>query len=89
MDLQIEKLLKEKGVEYRLIKLSQKAYTVADVVKYSEGDINPEEICKTIILHGKRSRGSGNHRYGLMFRAEDLAKAVEYKVVNLTKTSVE
>lgn len=156
MELQIEKLLKEKGVEYRLIKLSQNAYTVNDVVKYSEGDVESEEICKTIILKGKKTGkniaillrgndrlnfseakknfveemtianeeqvkevagvgpgavcplllntglsvdkrvlnlerincGSGNHLYGLEFRTKDLAKMVDYKIVDLAKIPV-
>lgn len=67
MELQVEKFLKEKGVEYRLIKLNQDAYTVDDVVKYSAGDINPEEICKTIILRGKKS---GN-KFAVLLRGND------------------
>jgi len=55
MELKVEKLLKQKRIKYRLVKLSQEAYTVADVVKYSEGKVEPEEICKTIILKGKKS----------------------------------
>ncbi len=55
MELQVEKLLKEKGVEYRLIKLSQNAYTVDDVVRYSEENVDPAEICKTLILRGKKT----------------------------------
>lgn len=154
MEIQIEKLLRERGIEYRLIKLSQNAYTVDDVVKYSEGDVKPEEICKTIILRGKKTGkkiaillrgndrvdfsetkkvlgeemvianeeqvketanvepgavcpfllhiellvdkrvlilerincGSGNHLYGLEFKIKDLAKGVDYKIVDLAKT---
>ncbi len=154
MELQVEKLLKEKGIEYRLIKLSQNAYTVDDVVKYSEGNVNSAEICKTIILRGKKSGknvaillkgddrvnfleakkifgeemtiadekqvkeatgvepgavcpfllnvpllvdkramdlekincGSGNHLYGLEFKAKDLVKITDYKIVDLAKT---
>lgn len=56
MELKIEELLKNKGVVYRIIKLTQKAYTVEDVVKYSEGKVQPEEICKTIILTSKKRR---------------------------------
>jgi prolyl-tRNA editing enzyme YbaK/EbsC (Cys-tRNA(Pro) deacylase) len=55
MELPVEKLLKEKGVEYRLIKLSQKARTVDDVAKDPEGEVRLDEICKTIILRGKKS----------------------------------
>lgn len=55
MELQSEKLLKEKGIEYKLIKLSEKAYTVEDVMKYSGGVVVPEEVCKTVILKGRKS----------------------------------
>jgi len=55
MELKIEKLLKAKGIKYRIIKLSQTAYTVADVVKYSGGKVKTEEICKTIILMSKKN----------------------------------
>jgi len=48
MELKVENILKLKGVEYGLIKLSQKAYTVSDVIKYSENNINAEEVCKTM-----------------------------------------
>ncbi|MFH0905502.1 MAG: YbaK/EbsC family protein [bacterium] len=153
MELQVGKLLKEKEVEYKLIKLTQDAYTVDDVVKYSEGDVKSEEICKTIILRGKKTGkkvaillrgndklnfseakknlgeemtianeeqvkeiagvepgavcplllntellvdkrvldlerincGSGNHLYGLEFKTEDLAKVIDYQIVDLAK----
>jgi prolyl-tRNA editing enzyme YbaK/EbsC (Cys-tRNA(Pro) deacylase) len=77
MGLRVEKLLKEKGIEYRLIKLSQNAYTVDDVIKYSKGDINPEEICKTIILSGKKS---GKKR-AIMLRGNNKVNFSEIKKV--------
>ena len=55
MELPVEKILKEKRVSYRLIKLEQNAYTVDDVIKFSKEDITAAEICKTIILKGKKS----------------------------------
>jgi prolyl-tRNA editing enzyme YbaK/EbsC (Cys-tRNA(Pro) deacylase) len=55
MKLQVEKILDERQVKYRLIKLTRKAYTVDDVIKYSDEEINSDEICKTIILRGKKS----------------------------------
>lgn len=54
MELPIEKLLKGKRIEYKLIKLKQNAYTVDDVVRYSAG-VRPDEICKTLILRGKKT----------------------------------
>jgi prolyl-tRNA editing enzyme YbaK/EbsC (Cys-tRNA(Pro) deacylase) len=48
--LEVERLLTEKGIKYRLIELTGRAMTVADVARYSKGDINVEEICKTVIM---------------------------------------
>jgi prolyl-tRNA editing enzyme YbaK/EbsC (Cys-tRNA(Pro) deacylase) len=42
--------LEAAGIDYRLIELESRAYTVSDVVKYSRGDLKIEEICKTIIM---------------------------------------
>jgi len=55
MELPVEKILKEKGVPYRLIRLAQEAVTVGDVVAYSDGAVKIDEICKTIILKGKKT----------------------------------
>ncbi len=44
------RLLDEKGVEYRLIELTDRAVTVEDVVRYAKDGVDPDEICKTIIL---------------------------------------
>ncbi|MFH1173106.1 MAG: YbaK/EbsC family protein [bacterium] len=75
MNLLVEKLLKEKGVEYQLIKLSQNAYTVYDVVKYSNGNVKSEEICKTIILQGKKS----NKKIAILLRGNDKISFSELK----------
>lgn len=55
MSLAVEVLLKEKGIPYRLIPLTQAAYTVDDVVRFAQSKISPGEICKTIVLRGKKS----------------------------------
>lgn len=55
MKLKVEELLDSKGIKYRLIKLSDVAYTVDDVINNSDGTINPKEICKTIIIVGKKT----------------------------------
>lgn len=52
---QILELLADKGVTYGLIQLSGHAMTVNDVVTFSKGDIMPEEICKTLIVQGKKT----------------------------------
>lgn len=67
MEIAVEKILKEKGIEYKLIRLSQKAYTVEDVILYSKGEVTPEEICKTIILKGKKTA----KKYAVLLRGMD------------------
>jgi prolyl-tRNA editing enzyme YbaK/EbsC (Cys-tRNA(Pro) deacylase) len=47
-------LLDSKGIKYRLIGLTKKAITVEDVIEYSKEELNPDEICKTIILKSKK-----------------------------------
>ena len=42
--------LEEKGIEYNLIRLKDRAMTVEDVMKFSDAKINPKEICKTLII---------------------------------------
>ena len=48
--LEAECVLTEKGVPYRLIELTDRAMTVADVARYSKGDFRIDEICKTVIM---------------------------------------
>lgn len=63
----VEEVLKTKQIPYRLIELQKEAFTVDDVVNFSKGDINPAEICKTIILKGKKS----GKRYAVLLRGDD------------------
>lgn len=49
-ELESAKILRKKGISFRLIKLSDKAISCDDVVKYAEGAVNPGEICKTIVV---------------------------------------
>lgn len=67
MELPVERLFKVKEIDYRLIELSQEAFTVDDVIRYSMGDINPKETCKTIILKGKKT----SQKVGLLLRGKD------------------
>lgn len=54
MKLESTKILEEKNIPYRLIKLSEKGISFEDVVKYAENKLNPDEICKTIIVKDKK-----------------------------------
>ncbi len=151
MELESTRLLEEKGVDYRLIELTDRAVTVEDVVRYAKDAIDPDEICKTIVLKGRDGRmhavflrgrdrvdfgklrglvgkasvaapdeveeatgvkpgavcpltldipiyvdervfgmerinfGSGNHLYGIELSPRDLAKVMEFKVVDAAK----
>ena len=42
--------LKEREIEFNLIQLKDRAMTVEEVMKFSDGKLNPKEICKTLIL---------------------------------------
>jgi Ala-tRNA(Pro) deacylase len=74
MQLEVEKILKEKDISYRLIELSGRAVTHEDVIKYTKG-ANPEGDCKTIITKDKK----GN-QYAFLLRGMmriDFSKAKE------------
>lgn len=65
MVLRVEEILKDAGIEYRLIELDDRAVSVDDVIEYSKGDIIPEEICKTILVKVKKKF------YALFIRGAD------------------
>ena len=49
----VEEILDGAGVEYRIMELTDRAVSVDDVVRFSKGEINPVEICKTILVKSK------------------------------------
>ena len=65
MRLPVEELLIEADVEYRIIELEARAISVEDVIEYSKEPINPDEICKTILVKRK------NQYHGLFLRGAD------------------
>lgn len=65
MRLKIEDILEAKKITYRIIELEARAITVKDVIEYSKEDINPEEICKTILVKQK------DQYYALFLRGAD------------------
>jgi len=65
MRLKIEDILEEKKVPYHIIELEARAITVEDVIEYSKEDINPEEICKTILVKHR------DQYYALFLRGAD------------------
>jgi len=56
MKLASAKLLDEKGIDYRIIELTDRAVTVEDVVRYAKHGVDPDEICKTIVLKDREGR---------------------------------
>lgn len=75
MELKSTKILDEKGIPHRLIKLSQKGVSFEDVVKYAKDEINPGEICKTIIVKDKKGQ-----KYAFFLKGDkkmDFSKAKE------------
>lgn len=67
MKLDVEKKLEEKNIAYKIFPLSAEAFTVPDVVKYSNHAVKPEEICKTIIVKTKKT----NKIFAFMLKGED------------------
>jgi prolyl-tRNA editing enzyme YbaK/EbsC (Cys-tRNA(Pro) deacylase) len=65
MRLRFQDLLDTKNISYRIIELKDRAVTVNDVIEYSKEDINTEEICKTILVKGKKEY------YALFLRGAD------------------
>ena len=53
MRLRVQDILESRNVSYRLIELERRAVTVEDVIEYSKEDIDPDEICKTILVKVK------------------------------------
>ena len=48
------KELEAKNIEFRLVELTDRAMTVKDVIKFSKGNLEVDEICKTIIWETKK-----------------------------------
>ncbi len=75
-------LLDDLGVEYRLIRLRGRAVTVQDVVDNSEGDVNRDEICKTLIV-----KSGDGERHAVFLRGGDRVNFTKLKPL-LGKVSV-
>jgi prolyl-tRNA editing enzyme YbaK/EbsC (Cys-tRNA(Pro) deacylase) len=81
--LEAERILHEKGIPYRLIELTDRAMTVADVARYSKGDINVDEICKTVIM-----RDDSGNRYAFLLVGTDRVDPHKAKRLTGRKLSV-
>ena len=56
MELESARRLEDKGIWHRIIELRSRAVSVSDVIQHSKETLNPEEICKTIIVKDKAGR---------------------------------
>lgn len=81
--LEAERVLHEKGIPYRLIELTDRAMTVADVARYSKGDFNVGEICKTVIM-----RDDAGGRYAFLLVGTDRVDSNKAKRLTGKKLSV-
>ncbi|MFP3950922.1 MAG: aminoacyl-tRNA deacylase [Candidatus Bathyarchaeia archaeon] len=87
MRLRVSEELDSIGVYHRLIKLTGRAKSTEDVIRYSVDALDPEEVCKTIIL----KTIEGGHYAALLQGRDsiDLEKAEEYLGVEVKLASIE
>ncbi|GBE19707.1 prolyl-tRNA synthetase [archaeon BMS3Abin17] len=83
MKLKSIKILENQNIPYRLIKLSEKGVSFNDVIKYAENDINPDEICKTIVVKDKK----GN-KYAFFLKGSDKVDFFKAKEIIGQKISI-
>ena len=81
MRLRVQDILESKNIEYRIIELKDKAISVQDVIDFSKEEINPDEICKTILVKHKKEY------YELFLRGADKIDFKKLKSV-IGKTSI-
>lgn len=75
-------LLDSTGIDYRLIKLDERAVTSEDVVKFSS-DIDETQICKTIIAKTKSEKA-----YAFLIKGMDRLDAKKVKELIGEKISI-
>ncbi len=80
--IEVEKLLQEKGVEYKLIKLSRKVISHEDVKKYSKGT-DPEDDCKVIMTKDKQGNQYAFFARGMMKLDFSKIKEIVGKKLNI------
>jgi Cys-tRNA(Pro)/Cys-tRNA(Cys) deacylase len=81
--LEAERILREKGIPYRLIELMDRAMTVDDVARFSKGDIKIEEICKTVIM-----KDNEENRFAFFLTGTDRVDFLKAKRITGKKLSV-
>ena len=83
MKLDSTKILEEKKIQYRLIKLSKKGVSCEDVVKFAKDKVKPEEICKTIIVKDKK-----NNKYAFFLKGNTRIDSKKAKNIVGKKISI-
>lgn len=81
--LEAERFLMERGIPYRLIDLTDRAMTVADVLRFSRGDFPAEEVCKTVIM-----RDSEGGRHAFFLRGNDRVDFLKAKTATGRKLRI-
>jgi len=81
LGLEVEELLRSRGVKYRLIELRGRAVGTEDVVKQAVGYVEASEVCKTVLLKGGSGRlyaalVLGNRRVSLSKVSEEVGEPV-------------
>ncbi len=73
MKLEAARVLDERGIDYRLIELNDRALSINDVIRFSKEPLKVDEICKTMIVKD----GEGRKHAILLLGGDrvDLAKA--------------
>ncbi|MGD9276010.1 MAG: YbaK/EbsC family protein [Candidatus Pacearchaeota archaeon] len=82
-ELESVKILKGKNIPYRLIKLSDKGISFEDVIRNAEDKINPDEICKTIVVKDKKE-----NKYAFLLKGNQKIDFSKVKEVIGKKASI-
>ena len=83
MKSEATKILKDKNISFRIIKLSNKGISSNDVAKYAVDHLDPSEICKTIITKDKLGKN-----YALLLKGDDKIDFLKVKNVVGKKISI-
>jgi prolyl-tRNA editing enzyme YbaK/EbsC (Cys-tRNA(Pro) deacylase) len=56
MKLDAARILEERGINYRVIELSDRALSINDVIRFSKEPLRVDEICKTMIVKDRTGK---------------------------------
>ncbi len=81
--LKVVELLNKFKIKYRIIELKDKAVSYKDVLKHSKGEVNPNEVFKTIIVVDKN-----NKKYAFVVKADRMVDFTKVKKIVGNKVSL-